>query len=209
MKKLLTIAIFSTILLWVINIFVYYLFDYPNELDILKIIRDNVEWKPLLLIYLALIIISIVTSLLFYKSMTFINKFYKIMISFNIIGMIIMSVIGINRFMENKKSYDEILAKFRKEAENDIKNDDVKIFGFGLPFPPKNKAEEIEKIKTDSILNIYGLEVKNLGCTIMPQLTKASEEYEKITEVYLTKRNGNGWREKMQNDIQKVNKNYR
>jgi hypothetical protein len=111
--------------------------------------------------------------------------------------------------IENEKFADEILTQFRKDAENDIKNDDVKTFGFGLPLPPKNKNQEIVKAKTDSILKIYGIKVKNLGCTIMPELTKASEEYEKITDVYLTKRNGKGWKTKMLNGIQKVNKNYR
>lgn len=120
-----------------------------------------------------------------------------------------MSANGISRFIQNKNSYDEILTEFRKDAENDIRNDDVKTFGFGLPLPPKNKAQAIEKTKTDSILKIYGLKVKNLGCTIMPELTKASEEYKKITEVYLTKRNGKGWRLKMENEIRKVKKNYR
>ena len=73
----------------------------------------------------------------------------------------------------------------------------------------KNKNQEVIKVKTDSILKIYGISVKNLGCTIMPELTKATEEYAKITEVYLTKRNGKGWRIKMENEIQKINKNYR
>jgi len=131
------------------------------------------------------------------------------MIIFNIIGMIFMSTNGINRFIQNKNSYDEILTEFRKDAENDIRNDDVKTFSFGLPLPPKNEVQAIEKTKTDSILKIYGLKIKNLGCTIMPELTKASEEYEKITEVYLTNRNGKGWRLKMENEIQKVKKNYR
>jgi uncharacterized alpha/beta hydrolase family protein len=111
--------------------------------------------------------------------------------------------------VENEKFADEILTQFRKDAENDIKNDDVKTFGFGLPLPPKNKNQEIVKVKTDSILKIYGISGKNLGCTIMPELTKATEEYERITEVYLTKRNGKGWRIKMKNEIQKINKNYR
>jgi hypothetical protein len=209
MKKLLLITILSTILLWAINIFVYYLFNYPTEFGLLKIIRENVEWKSLLSVYFSLIFLSIITSFLFLKNRPFLNKFYIMMISFNIIGMIFMSANGINRFIQNKKSYDEILSEFRKDAENDIRNDDVKTFGFGLPLPPKNKVQAIEKTKTDSILKIYGLKVKNIGCTIMPELTKASEEYEKITEVYLTKRNGKGWRLKMEAEIQKVKKNYR
>ena len=110
---------------------------------------------------------------------------------------------------ENEKFADEILTQFRNDAENDIKNDDVKTFGFGLSLPPKNKSQEIAKLKTDSILKVHGISIKNLGCTIMPELTKAMEEYEKITEVYLTERNGKGWRIKMENKIQKINKNCR
>ncbi len=209
MKKLLIITIFSTILLWIINIFVYYLFDYPNELDILKIIRNNVEWKPLLLIYLALIFISIVASLLFYKHITFVNKFYKIMISFNIIGMIIMSIYGINRFVENKNSFDEILTDFRKDAEKDIKEDNVKIFGQGLPLPPKTEKDAERQKQIEKVRKVYGLSGKNLGCIISYQLTKAQEEYVKITDEYLEKRNGKGWRLKMKNQIDSINKNYR
>lgn len=111
--------------------------------------------------------------------------------------------------IENEKFANEIISQFRKDAENDIKNDDIKTFGFGFPLPPKNKNQEIVKTKTDSILKIYGISVKNLGCTIMPELTKAKKEYEKITEKYLTKRNGKGWRVKMENEIRKINKNYR
>ncbi|MEN9337250.1 MAG: hypothetical protein RLZZ500_2237 [Bacteroidota bacterium] len=110
---------------------------------------------------------------------------------------------------KNSEVETELILEFKKDAENDIKNDDVKTFGFGLSLPSKNEAQEIEKVKTDSILKVYGLTAKNLGCTIMPELTKATKEYEKITEVYLTKRNGKGWRMKMENEIRKINKNYR
>ena len=38
--------------------------------------------------------------------------------------------------VENEKFADEILTQFRKDAVNDINNDDVKTFGFGLQLPP-------------------------------------------------------------------------
>lgn len=122
-----------------------------------------------------------------------------------------IAVIAYKHFTQSQSSEfeTELMTQFKKDAENDIKNDNVKTFGFGLPLPPKNVTQEIEKTKTDSILKVYGLTPKNLGCTIMPELTKASEEYERITEVYLTKRNGKGWRIKMENEIRKINKNYR
>lgn len=131
------------------------------------------------------------------------------MLTFNILGTILIVAGIISRHIEHKKFYNETLAEFRKDAENDIKKDDVKIFSFGLPLPSKNNVQNIAKIKTDSILKIYGLSVKNIGCAIIPELMQATEEYKKITEVYLEKRNGKGWRTKMKNEIQKVNRKYR
>ena len=187
----------------------YFLLNYPEELKILEIIQEYVEWKPLLLIYISLILISIIASFIILKKQTFLYKFCKALICVNIIGILFMSLNGINQYVEKKRNYDEILSEFLNNAKNDIKNDNIKRFSFGLQLPPKNKAQEVEKIKSDSILKIYGITIKNLGCTIMPELTKATEEYKKVTEVYLAKRNGKGWRVKMKRELQKVNKNRR
>ena len=85
---------------------------------------------------------------------------------------------------------NEILTQFRIDAKNDIKNDDIKFFVYGLQLPSKNKHQQIIKIKKDSILKTYGIRVKNIGCIMNPELTKVTDEYKKITEVYLIKRNG-------------------
>ena len=209
MKKIFFITFLSTVLLWTVNVFVYYLFNYPQELNILEILKEYVEWKPLLQIYISLILISVIASFFILKKQIFLNKFCRILICINIIGILFMSINGIYRYAENKRNYDEILSEFLINAKKDIKNDNIKTFSFGLQLPPKNKTQEIEKTKSDSILKIYGITIKNLGCTIMPELTKATEEYNKVTEIYLTKRNGKGWRAKMRKELQKVNKNYR
>lgn len=209
MKKLLVSTILTTILIWTITVFSYYLINYPDDLEILKILKDDVEWKPFLIMYFSIILISILFSLVLFKKQVFIKKFYISIIGFNIIGTIIISTIGINGFIENKIFFDELLTEFRQNAENDIKNDNVKYFSQGLLLPPKSEkdvkiAEDVEKI-----LKKYGLNHKHLGCTIYPQLTKAQEEYRKITDVYLEKRNGKNWRNRMRKQIDSINKSNR
>jgi len=128
-----------------------------------------------------------------------------------IISIIFLAICTIIYFVNKKqnKKDSELLIEFRKKAENDIKNDDVKIFGGGLPLPPKNERDG-EKQKQIEIVRLkYGLHPKNLGCTISDELTKAQEEYIKLTDVYLNKRNGKGWRETMEKQIDSIKKNYR
>ena len=60
-----------------------------------------------------------------------------------------------------------MILEFKKDAENDIKNDDVKTFGFGLLLPPKNEVEEIEKLKNSNNLKDY---IKNLKKNILEGL---------------------------------------
>ena len=121
-----------------------------------------------------------------------------------ILFIVIKSSIG---FVESSKIYNETLLTFRKDAINDMKNDNVKSFSQGLELPHKNEEMQIKFRKADSIQNIYGLHRKNLGCTIMPSLTKSQEEYYRITKPYLDKRNGKGWEEKMKKEIENINKN--
>ena len=110
----------------------------------------------------------------------------------------------------NKNSNEfDLIAEFRKDAEKDIKDDNVKIFGQGLPLPPKTEKDEERQNQIEKVWKKYGLHKKNLGCIISDEFTKAQEEYVKITDVYLEKRNGKGWRLEMKHQIDSINKNYR
>ena len=111
------------------------------------------------------------------------------------------------------KSKDNIpLTEYENKAIQDIKADSVKIFTYGLPFisPLENerKIQEIRKYKLDSVYKNYGLYKQNLGCVIGDKkMDKAIKEYHKITNLYLDKRNGKGWREKMEKDLNSVDVN--
>lgn len=96
------------------------------------------------------------------------------------------------------------MAEFRQLAKDDIEKDDVKYLGFGLPLPPKTEFEAKQFKEIDSIRKLYGIRIKNMGCMISDENTAVANEYEKITEVYLNKRNGAGWKDKMKSEIEKI-----
>jgi len=125
-------------------------------------------------------------------------------------------------------SFKEILVN----AQHDIKVDSVKYFTAGLPFvrPVLNKTIsdtlfsesltsndsreitfdriQIEQKLRKNIHKKYGLYETNLGCMIDKQTSILSKEYKKITNPYLEKRNGKGWKGKMEKEIDSINKIY-
>ncbi len=103
-----------------------------------------------------------------------------------------------------EQTFDEKMAEFRKLAKDDIENDDVKHLSFGLPLPPKTEFEAKQFKEIDSIRKSYGIRIKNMGCTVSDESTALANEYHKITEVYLDKRNEEGWEEKMKSRIENI-----
>ena len=209
MKKLLFITILSTILVCLINIFSFYLFNYPDKTDIWKIIKYYTEWKELIFIYSLVFSVTILLSLFLFKEHKFIKKFYVFIIGFNAILLIFISVKGLNSLIENKKNLIKTITEFRQNAEKDIKIDNVKYFSQGLMLPPKSEIDAKNQSNIETIRKRYGLNQKNLGCTISPILTRAQEEYKKITVAYLEKRNVKNWEIKMRIQIDSINKNSR
>lgn len=206
MKKLVIIAILSTILLWVVNILVYYLFNYPNDFSLNDILINQVEWKSLLLVYGLLILIAAVLSLLFYKKINFNKKFIRLIVFINILAIILNLSNGFYRFYENKKELNELVLMYQQDAKNDIKNDKIKSFGHGLVLPPQDEKNYKKFIIIESIEKKYGLYATST-CIISKDLDIAEEEYQKITNPYLEKRNGKFWKERMKKEIDSVLKN--
>lgn len=103
-----------------------------------------------------------------------------------------------------EQTFEQRMAEFRQLAKDDIEKDDVKYLGFGLPLPPKTEFEAKQFKEIDSIRKLYGIRIKNMGCMISDENTAVANEYEKITEVYLNKRNGAGWKDKMKSEIEKI-----
>ncbi len=201
--KPINILIASTLLLLSVGIFGYYLLNYPQDFDVLEIIKWNVNWVTIT--YLSLVVISVFCKYFILKKNLLLNVFLILVSISNFVLIFIASFQSVNAFREHNREFKQILAVFRNDAQNDVKNDDVKKLGFGLPLPPQNTSQELELRKNDSVLKIYGLTRKNLGCVISPTMVKVSQEYEKLIADYLSERNGKNWQFKMDKEIRKVN----
>lgn len=104
-----------------------------------------------------------------------------------------------------KSEESPLLIEFRNMAFHDIEVDSVKTFGFGLPLPPRDSLELLRDMKKMAIYHKYGLHDKNLGCIVGDkELEEAANEYRKITDAYLEKRNGKEWKEKMKIELNNI-----
>jgi len=208
MAKIIIYLILSLIILLLVNIIGCYLTNYPDSFRLVEIIKFQLEWKFILIFCLIIFIISLVISLLIYKKKKIIEKTILLMVCFYTIGVIITLTTSVYNFFERKKEFDELLTKFKKKAEIDIKNDKVKYFSSGLKLPQKKS----KLIKIDSVIekihNKFGIFHSSLGCTIHPGLYNAEKEYYKITDKYLEKRNEKNWKAKMKSEIDSINKLY-
>jgi hypothetical protein len=200
MRKLYLISLLSSFAFWLVLIIANLFYsDYYN----LDFIRDN-NWTEVWLIFLAIIILAFLASVFLFRKRMFLKKF---LIAFSIVCSIVTIILMINwihSFYIIYESQNQLVNEFRKEAESDIKNDNVKIHTQGLPLPPKNEILQIQDDSIQKIRKKYGLTRKNIGCIISPEITVAEEEYFKITELYLEERNGSNWRTKMQNEIDAI-----
>jgi len=105
-------------------------------------------------------------------------------------------------FLSCKSEESPLVTEYRNMAFHDIEADSVKTFGFGLPLPPRDSLELSRNNRKTAIYQKYGLYIKNLGCIVGDkELDAAANEYRKITDVYLEKRNGKGWEEKMSIEV--------
>lgn len=193
----------STLILWIVNIVVYYLFNYPERFTLIDILTQHVEWKELLLIYGVLFLVAIFFSLIFYKKISFSRKLIRSMILINVLCIILMLSNGLYRFYINKEELESSIRFYKNEARNDIKKGKIKQFSLGLLLPPRDKIEYIKFQKKDSIRKKYGLVISS-NCIVSESLEISKEEYKKITEPYLEKRNGKNWRERMKQEIDAI-----
>ena len=121
-------------------------------------------------------------------------------------------------------SFIEIL----NNTPHDINVDSVKYFSSGLPFikPVISEStrdsmsnEDLKKIDSigtihdsfalkqkliEEIHKKYGLYKVNLGCMIDNQSSLLRKKYREKTKLYLKKRNGEGWEEKMEKEVNDI-----
>ena len=182
MKRLYFISFLCALAFWTIIIIANFCLSNYYGTDFF---RDN-DWKEVFLVFFAVIVIAYFLSLLTFRTKPLLKKFLITFSSVCAILTIIVTIHWTQTFLQIREEQNKLINEFKKEAVNDIKNDNVKIFSQGLPLPPKNERLQIQDDSIKKIWKKFGLTRKNIGCIISPEITKAQEEYYKITVDIIT-----------------------
>jgi len=191
------------VLLFSAYIFGYYLFNYPLKFSFFQIIRDcGIHYLFIALLFLTLV--SWMISTLKIKNLNSINKFlliYTILCGF-LLGYFLY--VSADTYISTQKAIRESENKYILQAKEDIKKDDVTYRFAGGFSIPEYDAETLDKI--DSIRRKFGISYENTGCVIDAIDMEGQKKYEETVKPYLDKRNGKGWEERMDKEIEKVKK---
>lgn len=86
-----------------------------------------------------------------------------------------------------------------QQARKDIQNDHI-IFRYAGGFAIPREWDG----KIDSIHQKYGIQYQNTGCTVNALEIRGQEKYKETVRQYLEKRNGKGWENKMEREIERI-----
>jgi hypothetical protein len=137
----------------------------------------------------------------------------KFLLAYTILCGILLSYIiyfDTDTYISTRKAIKNTENKYIWQAKEDIKKDNVTYrFAGGFSFPVYD-AETLDKI--DSIRKKYGISYENTCCIVDAIDKEGQKKYEETVKPYLDKRNGKGWEEKMNREIdnlKKINIKYR
>ena len=107
-------------------------------------------------------------------------------------------------YISTRKEIRESEDEYIQQAKEDIKKDNVMYrYAGGLSIPEYDIKTQN---KIDSIREKFGISYFNTGCTVDVTDLEGQQKYEETVKPYLEKRNGKGWEEKMNKEIENLNK---
>ncbi|KPE49416.1 hypothetical protein [Chryseobacterium indologenes] len=202
-KKIIILNVITILLVTAGYIFGIYCINYPMKFDILRMIKDS-EIQYLPVIFAATALVTYLISSLDIKNLSFKNKFLRIFPVLNLPVLSFFMYMAITGFTENKRELIKRENYYIQKAGKDIKNDQVsREYGNGF-FIPMYDQKTMSNI--DSIRKKYGIMSKTSSCVFDDMDHKAREKYSELTESYLKKRNGKGWEERMNQEIEGLKK---
>lgn len=207
MKKLIIANFILTFLLTGVFILGYYFLQYPDDFNFSEYIK-YAEWKFFCLVFFGLVIGAIALSFLPVKNYNQKRKVAIFLAALQGVSLALFLFKMDNTYTKNKKEFDDLVMQYRKKANADIKSGFIEIeYAGGLELP--KEREQIMSAEIDSIRRTYGLSYRNSGCIVSSALVKAQDEYVRLTKSFLDKRNGLGWEERMEQQIEKIYQKYR
>jgi hypothetical protein len=198
MKKIIAINLIVILLLTTVYIIGYYFLNYPMQFDLWYIVKEcQLQYLPVVFTIIALI--SYLISSIGFKNLSFKSKFLRVFPLLNSLALLFFVYTAANEFIKNKRQLTKQENYYIHEAEKDIRKDQIiSRYAGGFSIPAYDKQTSI---RIDSITEKYGLISQNTGCTFDPIDIKAQEKYNELTDHYLEKRNGKGWKERMKREI--------
>ncbi|MDW9382766.1 hypothetical protein [Chryseobacterium sp. JV558] len=179
----------------------YYFINYPTQFNFWYSVKESgLEYFPVILAITALV--TYLVSNLPIKKLNFKAKFLRVYPIINSIVLLFFIFSSGNELIKNKKELSKKESEYIVKAKKDIKNDQVAISfagGFSIPAHDQQNLSKIRNIRKK-----YGITYINTGCIIDPIDTKAQKKYTETVNPYLEKRNGKGWEERMQEEIDRL-----
>lgn len=200
-KKLIWINLIIALLLVVAYIFNSYIINDPMMFDLPYIIKESrLEYLAVIFAFAALF--SYLISSLNFKKLNFKAKFLRVFPVTNGLVLLFFAYLSASDFLKIQKVISQREYEYLQQAEKDIKNDKVILeYAGGLSVLTQDSQTSHH---IDSIRKKYGITYRNTGCIIDPIDNKAQNKYTEIVTLYLEKRNGKNWQDKMQKEIDQL-----
>ena len=202
-RKLLIVNITVLVLLFTVYIFGYYIFNYPLKFNFFQIIKEcEIYYLGIALLFLAMV--SWMISTLKIKNLNVVNKFILVYTILCGLMLCYFLYVATDTYISTRKAIKETENKYIQQAKEDIKKDNVTYRFAGGFSIPEYDAEMLNKI--DKIRKKFGINYESTGCTVDAIDMEGQKRYEETVKPYLDKRNGKGWEERMDKEIEKVKK---
>lgn len=202
-KKLLTINIVVVLLLISAHTLGGYLIMYPMKPDIWTVVSES---SPQYLL-IALALFAVIAWLISHLRIKNLNPKNKFLLVFIVLCSILLSYViyfDAATYISTRKAIRESENEYIQQAKEDIKKDKIMYrFAGGLSIPQYDAKTQN---KIDSIRKKFGVTYFNTGCTVDVIDREGQQKYEETVKPYLEKRNGKGWEEKMNKEIENLEK---
>lgn len=202
-KKLLIINIVVVMLLITAHTLGGYFIMYPMRSDVWTVILESSPYYLLI----ALAIFALIAWLISHLRIKNLNPKNKFLLACTILcGVLLTFIIYFDAatYISTRKAIRESENEYIQKAKEDIKKDNVMYrFADGLSIPEYDLKT---RNKIDSIRKKFGVTYFNTGCTVDIIDIEGQQKYGEAVKLYLEKRNGKGWEEKMNKEIENLKK---
>lgn len=201
--KLLTINIIVVLLLIAAHTLGGYLIMYPMKPDFWTVVSES---SPQYLL-IALALFAVIAWLISHLKIKNINSENKFLLAYTILSGVLLTFIiyfDAATYISTRKAIRESENEYIQQAKEDIKKDNVMYrFACGLSMPEYDAKTQN---KIDNIRRKFGIRYFNTGCTVDLIDLEGQQKYEETVKPYLEKRNGKGWEEAMNQEIENLEK---